>query len=409
MIKKASLLAVVVCLLLALLSPSWVQAQSELAILDSSAQAEFPSRLHFNLSAESNVNITDIRLHYSVDRASFAQVTSEVYIKFVPGSTVDVEWALEMVKIGGLPPSSSLEYWWTVKDARGDKVETAPIQVQFDDTRYSWQSLSDGKLTIYWYEGEESFARELLAAAQQALDRLAADTGAYIEKPAKLYIYSNAQDLQGAMIFPQEWTGGAAFTRHGIIAIGIPANSLDWGKRAIAHELTHLVIHQVTLNPYNDLPTWLDEGLAMYAEGPLEPELVTLLNEAVAENRLISVRSLSSPFSAYAKEAVLSYAQSYSLVDFLISTYGADKMLELLNTFREGSSYDGALIRVYGFDMDGLNRLWRDYISAPAQGDEEPGVELAPVGMLAGHGDRAGEEVIIGDKSYLSLKREGLF
>jgi len=233
-----------------------------------------------------------------------------------------------------------------------------------------------------------------MAAAQQAMARLAEDTGAYLEKPVKIYIYADSQDLRGAMIFPQEWTGGVAFTRFGTIAIGIAPNNLAWGKRAIAHELAHLVIHQMTLNPYGDLPVWLDEGLAMYAEGPMEPELVALLSEAAVENKLISVRSLSSPFSAHAEEAVLSYAQSYSLVDFLISAYGPDKMLELLNTFREGSSYDGALNRVYGFDMDGLNTLWRDYVAVPAQSDEGLGMELAPIGTLAGCGGWISEEVV---------------
>ena len=68
MIKKAGILALIICLFLAVLSPSLVQAQSGLTILDSSAQAEFPSKLNFNLSAESDVNITDIRLRYTVDR-----------------------------------------------------------------------------------------------------------------------------------------------------------------------------------------------------------------------------------------------------------------------------------------------------------------------------------------------------
>jgi hypothetical protein len=95
MIKKASILALVVCLLLSILSPILVQAQSGLTILDSSAQAEFPSELSFNLAAQSDVNITDIRLCYTVDRASFAQVTSEVYIEFAPATTIDVSWALE--------------------------------------------------------------------------------------------------------------------------------------------------------------------------------------------------------------------------------------------------------------------------------------------------------------------------
>jgi hypothetical protein len=382
MIKKASLLALVICLLLTVLSPSLVQAQTGLTLLSSSAQVEFPSRLIFNLSAESDVNITDIRLCYTVDRVSFAQVTSEVYIEFMP-TTVDVSWTLEMVRIGGLPPGSSMEYWWTVEDAKGEKIETIPAQLQFNDTRYSWDSLTEGKVTIYWYEGGESFAQELMAAAQQALTKLGQDTGAELEKPVKLYIYADAQDLQGAMIYPQEWTGGVAFTRYGIIAIGIAPDNLSWGKRAIAHELAHLVIHQMTLNLYSGLPTWLDEGLAMYAEGPLVPLYKAYLDKAIAENSLISVRSLSSPFSAYAEESLPSYAQSYSLVEFLIGSYGQDKMLELLLTFEQGSSYDEALEKVYGFDMDGLDALWRDYVTMPTQPVEKELMPPALIGVLS--------------------------
>ena len=138
----------------------------------------------------------------------------------------------------------------------------------------------------------------------------------------------------------------------------------------------------MTLNPYGGMPTWLDEGLAMYTEGALLPYYEACLNMAVSENRLISVRSLASPFSAYAEEAAISYAQSYSLVEFLISSYGQSKMLELLNTFKQGSTYDGALEKVYGFDMDGLDTRWRIYISAPARPTES--VMLLPVGAPAG-------------------------
>jgi len=386
MIKKVGLLTLVAYLFLVLLNPSLVQAQSELVILDSSAQAEFPSKLHFSLSAQSDVNITDIRLHYTVDRVSLAQVTSEVYIEFVPNPVVDAEWAWDMIKTGGLPPGSSVEYWWTVEDAQGNRVETAPVRVKFNDTRHSWRSLTEGKITIYWYEGDKAFARELMSATQQALAQLAEDTGAQLEKSANIYIYADTQDLQGALIYPKEWTGGVAFTRHSAIAIGIAPGNLYWGKRAIAHELTHLVIHQMTLNPYNYLPTWLDEGLAMYNMGALSSEYASSLNRAIAKDDLISVRSLSSPFSAYAQQSRLAYAQSYSLVEFLISNYGRSKMLKLLNTFKEGSGYDEALERVYGFDMDGLDSLWRNYVSAPVKPTEEKGMHPALIGTLAALG-----------------------
>ncbi|MBI2328631.1 MAG: peptidase MA domain-containing protein [Chloroflexi bacterium] len=370
MIKKASIFALVICLLLVLLSPGLVQAQGGLTILDSLAEAEFPLTLRFNLSARSDADVTDIRLHYTVDRESYAQVSSEVYIEFVPATTVAVEWVWDMRRTGGLPPGTSVEYWWTVEDAHGDKIETTPVRTRFDDERYPWQSLTEGNVTIYWYEGGQTFADEIMVAAEQALARLVEDTGAYLKKPVRLYIYADTRDLQGAMIFPQEWTGGVAFTRYGVIVIGISPNNLAWGQRAITHELTHLVIHQMTFNPYADLPAWLNEGLAMYAEGRLEVDYKALLQRAIAEKSLLSVRSLSSPFSARAEESYLSYAQSYGLVEFLITGYGQAKMLSLLNTFSVGSSYDGALEKVYGFDMDGLDALWREKVTMPVRPSE---------------------------------------
>jgi hypothetical protein len=182
-----------------------------------------------------------------------------------------------------------------------------------------------------------------------------------------MYIYGSNSDLLSSMIFPQEWSGGVAFTRYGCIAIGISSSNLDWGKGAIAHELTHLITEQMTLNPYNELPTWLDEGLAMYNEGPLDSSFTSYLNQAIKANNLISIRSLSSPFSAYADKSYLSYAESYSIVDFLISAYGGNKMFALLDTFRQGSTYDGALYKVYGFDMDGLNTVWQKSLTASAE------------------------------------------
>lgn len=364
MMKKAAISALVIGLLLVLLNPCLAKAGGELNVLASSAEMDFPLSLSFSLSAESDVNITDIRLHYTVDRMEHARITSEVYIDFMPAPSAAAHWVWDMRKTGGLPPGSGVDYWWTVTDAEGRRVKTEPAGIRIEDNRYDWRSLTHDKVTIYWYRGDDAFAGELMAVAQGTLSRLAEDTGAELERPVKIYIYADSRDLRGSMIYPQEWTGGVAFTRYGIIAIGIAPDKLGWGSRAIAHELTHLVIHQVTFNPYGGLPTWLDEGLAMSSEGELGAAFANTLHKAVAEDSLISVQSLSSPFSAYAEESSLAYAQSYSLVDYLLDAYGREKMFELLNTFRQGSGYDEALERVYRFDMDGLDALWRDSLMA---------------------------------------------
>ncbi|GAI38345.1 unnamed protein product, partial [marine sediment metagenome] len=246
----------------------------------------------------------------------------------------------------------------------------------FDDDRYGWKSLVGDSITLFWYSGDSSFAQELMDAALDTLDKLARDTGAHLEQPVRIYVYANSHDLRGAMVYPQEWTGGIAFTEYGIVALGVDVDSLIWGKRSLAHELAHLVTYQMTFNPYGDLPAWLNEGLSMYAEGDLRDDLHSALNQAISADNLISVRSLSGSFPAKTEEAALYYAQSYSLVDFLIHNYGKDRMLQLLSVFKEGSSYDDALLEVYGFDMDGLDDLWRQSLR----------LEPRPLAALLYHG-----------------------
>lgn len=364
MIKKIAALLIVVALVTVLISSAAAGADGGLRVLKSSVEASFPLQIAFNLEAESSVDITNIRLHYRVEHDHFAVVTSEVIIEFIPSTRVAAGWTWDLIKSGGLPTGTVIQYWWTLKDAGDNKIETEKYSIQFNDERYQWRNLTEGDIIIYWYQGKDNFAHQLMEVAQEALVRLAVDTGAYLQRPVSIYIYADTQDLQGAMIFPQEWTGGVAYTDYGVVAIGINAANMEWGKRTIVHELTHLITHQMTNNPYNSPPVWLNEGLSMYAEGEMEPLFENYLRQAAMNDELISARSLASPFSADTQFSYLSYAQSMSMVEFLVDKYGQGKVLELLNTFKKGSSYDGALMQVYGFSMDGLNDLWQDYIDA---------------------------------------------
>ena len=336
-------------------------------VILSEPKVEFPDSITFDIEAESNTNISKLTLQYQVDKPlSLFPVTSVAFLQFEPASEVKTRWEWDMTKTGGLPPGAEIGYWWVIEDAEGDKVkipEDTVYTLEFSDDRYSWDSLSEGKVRLLWYRGSDSFARQLMTVAQEALNRLAADTGAELENEAAIYIYASSEDLRGALVYPQEWTGGVAFTEYGTIAIGISPNNLDWGRGAMAHELAHLVVHQITFNGYGlTLPTWLDEGLAVYAEGELNHAMESILKEAIVDDNLLSVQILSSPFSADPDKAYLSYAQSYSLVEYLIGKPGGKAdMSELLNAFRQGSGYMEALHQVYGLSVDELDAQWREY------------------------------------------------
>jgi hypothetical protein len=357
---------ILVCVLLAVmavipltLAPRLPVSAASGITLSSSVQISFPNSMRFEVKAQSDVNIVKLRLHYIVDRQNFASVVSEGWPQFNPAPSVDTQWLWDMRK-SSLPPGTQVQYWWTAEDAAGKTGETDRASVSFDDDRYQWQSMTTAPVTLLWYKGDRAFADALMAAAQQGLQRIENDTGAMPQGNVRIYIYASSQDLQGAELFPQQWEGGVTFTGYDIIAIGVATSDLAFGQRAVPHELTHWIVHQITFNDYGaGLPVWLDEGLATYGEGTLSPDYQAALNYAINNNRLISVRSLSSPFSAIPEEAYISYGESNSIVTYLIQKYGRDKMNQLLEVFHQGSGYDEALQQVYGFDQDGLDALWR--------------------------------------------------
>jgi hypothetical protein len=368
---------VILLIVISFLIPLNVQAQEDISSSNGAVQINFPSALVFNMTAESKSIITRIRLNYKVEKMNFANVTNEVWPEFNPSTKVDIRWTWDMRK-ASLPPGAAIKYWWVIENKTGSKLVTQEQTVKFTDNRYPWQTSTSGQITIHWYEGGKSSSDKtmigsLMATALAALDKLAKDTGAHLEKTADIYIYANSKDLQGSMISPREWTGGVAFTQYSIIAIGISSKELDWGQNAMAHELGHMVTHQLTFSPYGAiLPTWLDEGLAMHAESKPDPSLQSWLKKAITNNRTISLKSLSSPFSAKTEEAYISYAQSKSIVEFLIQKFGGGKMLQMLTMLKDGNTCDDALLANYGFNQDGLEDLWlKSFLTANNSGAED--------------------------------------
>ncbi|MCX8126168.1 MAG: peptidase MA family metallohydrolase, partial [Dehalococcoidia bacterium] len=306
-----------------------VAADTAISVGDVSVQSTFPQAMVFNIEARSPVTIKDVRLYYKVDRMNVADVVSEVWPRFSPATSVKTRYIWDMRK-SSLPPSARLEYWWRLVNAAGDSLTTPKRVATFDDTRYSWKKIADDVLSLFWYSGDVSFAQALMSSAQDGLRRLYQDTGVRLTQPVKVFIYASTRDLQGAMIAPREWTGGSAYPEYGVVLLGISTGQLEWGAKAIVHELGHMVVNQLTFGPYEvTVPTWLNEGMAMYAEGGIDPAQEASLQRIVAAGKTISLRSLSSPFSALPAQAALSYVQSYSVVNFMIKNYGKEKLVEL--------------------------------------------------------------------------------
>ena len=361
--KYWRLIGLVVFLAATLLVPLPVAGADGVQVTASSAVPDFPLRLTFNLNASAPQPVSDVRLHYQVQRRSFVEVVSEVKLNPPPSSPINVEYVLDMRRIGGYPPGTAVDYWWTITDASGSVTRTEPQRIVIEDSRYQWNRLTKGMVTVYWYLGDRAFGETLLAAATEAVSRLTQDAGIQLEDPIEIYVYGTYADLRGAMVFANEWTGGRAYTAYDAVVIGIAPNNLGWGINAVSHEIGHLVTGQVSDNPFMHLPVWLNEGLAVSAQPSVETEYLRALQAAREGDNLISLRSLTSPFSADSATVTLSYAQSWGVVQFLAQEYGQDKINLMLERFSRGIGYDALLIEIYGFDMDELDRRWRQAVA----------------------------------------------
>ena len=364
---------VILLLLLICLMPAAVSAAGDVRILDSGTEVDFPNLLTFRVKAESADPITRIRLRYEVDKRVYSPTFAEAWPVFQPATNVEAAWSWDMRK-GMLPPGARVTYWWVVEDAAGNRLLTPKKVITFDDTRYKWQKVSDQNINIYWYRGSRSFADDLLKASTDAKERLERDTGATLDKPVYIYIYANYSDLRDSIVAPDEWTGGVAYRGFTIISIGISPNNLAWGKDAVAHELGHLMTQQVTVSPYGETrPYWLDEGLAMHAEGEQSEAEKEELQRFIEDGRIATLQSLTSPFPADPQEAYFAYAQSQSVIEYLIKNHGRDKIHRLLVLLNDGYSVDDALTSIYGFNLSGLDDAWLEYMTAAPQHKAVPG------------------------------------
>jgi len=360
---KQWILAIVLILGLGLL-PATVGAQESIRVVDESVEAAFRDHITFNISLESESPITDVRLLY---RVAGQLATARGDAEFEPGTRVDASFSIDQQR-DYLPPGTELEYWWMITDESGNELRTESQPLLFMDERRDWQMLSSDRLTLYWYKGDRAFGEALFDQANKTLDQIESKAGVQVERPVKIFIYGDFNDLRDSIaVGSQEWTGGQAFTEQGVVVIGVSPNDLEYGLAAAPHELTHLVIDQATDNPFGDIPRWLDEGLAVYMSGELDAGwrgYRGMVADGARAGSLMTLQTLSSTFPADPEQASLAYAQSGSVVEFIIDTYGQEALAGLLEIFSEGALYDEALEEALGVDTWGLDKAWRESIGA---------------------------------------------
>jgi len=370
-------LAISVSLNLLAVSTAFAAPQAD--VTNDQPVIQFPNTITFQATLKASANITSVVLEYGTRQLTCGDVIAKAFPEVSPGKSVGVKWTWDMRQSGSLPPGATIWWQWRYTDETGKEIVSDQKTITWLDSEHNWKTVKKDKLNLHWYSGDQSFAQDLLNAAQSGLDFNRTKSGLVAETPIDIYIFANTNDMRDAILYEPSWTGGQAFPDHDIVILGISQDELAWGRDAIVHELTHVLVGHLTFSCLSDVPTWLNEGLAVYSEGELDSASQTQLDDAIKNDTLLTVRSLSAGFSEVSDKAYLSYSQSFSIVKFLVETYGQEKMTSLLTALRDGATVDNALIQTYGFNIEGLETEWRKAIGAqPGTVSAQPTAQPTP-------------------------------
>lgn len=358
-------LILLLILTLTLITPTYAQAAPHTGVEADSAELDFPNAVTFSAVIKSNADIVSVTLEYGNEQLTCGEVIAKAFPDFQPGKSADVSWTWDMRQSGSLPPGTQIWWRWRYTDSSGAEFVSETKTTTWLDDTHNWQTVSKDNVRIHYYGNNQVFGQTMLDAGLEGLRRNKEQAGMTPDVPVDIYVYPNYEDMRDAILYEPQWTGGLAYSDFSIIIMGISGNA-NFDKGTIIHELTHVLVGRNAFTCIGFIPTWLNEGLAVYSEGGPDSSMQAQLDIAIRDNTLFPIRSLGGNFSEIPEKALLSYGQSYSVVKYMLETYGQEKMNQLLTALSDAEPVDDALVRIYGVDTDGLDTQWRKSLGLPA-------------------------------------------
>ncbi|MDP2767633.1 MAG: hypothetical protein Q8O41_09330, partial [Candidatus Methanoperedens sp.] len=204
-----------------------------------------------------------------------------------------------------------------------------------------------------------------------------------------IYIYPDHASFLKATGQPS-WSEGMADYKNKQIV------SYVWGKNFIEsllpHEIAHLVFRDF-VGFKGEIPLWLDEGVAQWAEAAKRKEVKGLIQRYFQEDNLLLVSDVMrlNIENLKGKQGLLIratrtkdnkggvlflcannlveiyYLQSVSLVGYLIEKFGSNAFSGFCRELRDGKSVEEALKIAYPLRINNIQEFedgWREYLKA---------------------------------------------
>ena len=382
-VKKLTIPAVLAILAAALAASFGVPGAAEASApsaavwgVESSHRIEFPKRIVFDLQARAP-DARSVRLYYRVGGNR-----SRVYSYPTDFSNAGLLRAQFAARADGgrfIPQGVDIEYYYVFSHANGTETESDRFTFEYLDPRYDWRRMEFEDFSLLWHDRSARTVRRAGADVSARLVRVKDLFGLDGDYRFKAVIVNGRAEANRSFPAVSRTSrdtflyGGFAFGDYGaLILAGLYADGLT-------HELVHLMLDEAVDSPRARVPAWLNEGLAMRFERGSRAESGDL-RRALRRGRLIPVSQMNS-VPGRPDDVRLFYAQSASIVRYMLDAYGDARMKALLARLNRGDSIGDAVQAAYGSELSAIESRWRARLSASRA--ESGGAALSSPDVIA--------------------------
>ena len=352
-------LLIVLCFFPILARPIIVHAENDLIVENVVVDYIFADSLKISATIPDSSKLSKVFLILSADNQQTRQVPLEI------GKNDQVQITYDL-RTGGFVPYSRIYYWFEGEFNSGGVVNSPSYWFDYMDNRFIWESNQSNLFTIFWVDGDAAYGQKIQQIARTGLENATRILPVAPEIPIEIYVYPDESSLQEVLsLNSKNWVNGHSFVGFNrlLVAKKAPLSDLTDLERVIPHELMHLLEYQITGDKYTNTPAWLLEGLATQAEQYPNPDQKRALNDALANKSLTALSTLCNGISKDANQAVVDYAHSTAVVDFVQKNFGNQVFLKMLDNSISGLDCDRNVITSLGISLQQLDSNWRNSLS----------------------------------------------
>lgn len=199
----------------------------------------------------------------------------------------------------------------------------------------------------------------VLDILEDAYRDIGQELGYFPSKPMLVVLLAK-EGFQGATDSPT-WADGLFDPVLGRIQIPTQGALTErkWLTRVLRHEFVHALLHEEMSATGAVVPTWLNEGLAVYFSGDGQQNMDAAIGTTV---QVVPLTALEGTWNRLSPEtARIAYVEATSATYYLLERFGMQRMREVLADLKTHGTFTKAMENKLSISYDQFQRLWLDH------------------------------------------------